>query len=140
MLQSSHDIDTAGMLTALGSLTPSATAPALQVISRFERKGFKLAALKLMVPDKALAEEHYKDLSSKPFFPDLIDYIISGPVVAMVSALLPAWLKSQPRGAAASCDMQSSHERPPVRRHLFNEAGRHGERTPGKPQPCIESS
>jgi nucleoside-diphosphate kinase len=38
-----------------------------------------------MVPDRALAEEHYGELSSKPFFPDLIDYIISGPVVAMVS-------------------------------------------------------
>jgi nucleoside-diphosphate kinase len=55
-----------------------------EVISRFERKGFRLAGLKLMVPDRALAEEHYGELSSKPFFPDLIDYIISGPVVAMV--------------------------------------------------------
>ncbi|KAK9812423.1 hypothetical protein WJX73_009650 [Symbiochloris irregularis] len=54
------------------------------VISRLERKGFRLAALKLFQPDKALAEEHYKDLSSKPFFKDLVDYIISGPVVAMV--------------------------------------------------------
>lgn len=51
-----------------------------------EKKGFKLAALKLFQPDKALAEEHYKDLSSKPFFKDLVDYIISGPVVAMVRA------------------------------------------------------
>lgn len=60
----------------------------LQVISRFERKGFKLAALKLMVPERALAEDHYGELSSKPFFPDLIDYIVSGPVVAMVSSQL----------------------------------------------------
>jgi nucleoside-diphosphate kinase len=55
-----------------------------EVISRFERKGFRLAALKLAVPERSLAEEHYKDLSSKPFFPDLIDYITSGPVVCMV--------------------------------------------------------
>ena len=38
----------------------------------------------MFVPSKQLAEEHYKDLSSKPFFPKLVDYIISGPVVAMV--------------------------------------------------------
>jgi len=39
------------------------------------------------VPERTLAEEHYKDLSSKPFFPDLIDYITSGPVVCMVRCL-----------------------------------------------------
>lgn len=55
-----------------------------EVISRFERKGFRLAALKMQIPSKELAEEHYKDLSSKPFFPDLISYITSGPVVCMV--------------------------------------------------------
>ena len=55
-----------------------------EIIHRFERKGFTLKALKMFVPSKQLAEEHYKDLSSKPFFPKLVDYIISGPVVAMV--------------------------------------------------------
>lgn len=55
------------------------------MIDRLERKGFRLAALKLFRPDKALAEEHYKDLSSKPFFRNLVEYIVSGPVVAMVS-------------------------------------------------------
>lgn len=54
------------------------------MIDRLERKGFRLAALKLFRPDKALAEEHYKDLSSKPFFRNLVEYIVSGPVVAMV--------------------------------------------------------
>lgn len=54
-------------------------------MSRFERKGFRLAALTMQIPSKALAEEHYKDLSSKPFFSDLISYITSGPVVCMVS-------------------------------------------------------
>lgn len=42
-----------------------------------------MRALKMFVPSKQLAEEHYKDLSSKPFFKDLVEYIISGPVVAM---------------------------------------------------------
>lgn len=56
-----------------------------EIISRFERKGFTLKGLKMFVPSKDLAEEHYKDLSSKPFFKDLVSYITSGPVVAMVS-------------------------------------------------------
>ena len=55
-----------------------------EIIGRFERKGFKLTALKFFVPPRSLAEEHYKDLSSKPFFGDLVSYICSGPVVAMV--------------------------------------------------------
>ncbi|CAL5229765.1 g13150 [Coccomyxa viridis] len=55
-----------------------------EIIGRFERKGFTLRGLKLFTPKKQLAEEHYKDLSQKPFFKDLVDYITSGPVVAMV--------------------------------------------------------
>ncbi|XP_009778027.1 nucleoside diphosphate kinase 2, chloroplastic-like [Nicotiana tabacum] len=54
-----------------------------EIISRFEKKGFKLTGLKLFECPKELAEEHYKDLQSKPFFPKLIDYITSGPVVCM---------------------------------------------------------
>ena len=55
-----------------------------EIIGRFERKGFTLRGLKLFTPGRELAEEHYKDLSQKPFFKDLVDYITSGPVVAMV--------------------------------------------------------
>ena len=55
-----------------------------EIVGRFERKGFTLRGLKLFTPEKELAEEHYKDLSQKPFFKDLVDYITSGPVVAMV--------------------------------------------------------
>jgi nucleoside-diphosphate kinase len=55
-----------------------------EIISRFERKGFQLRALKLFQTPRDIAEEHYKDLSSKPFFPALVDYILSGPVVCMV--------------------------------------------------------
>ncbi len=61
-----------------------------EVIWRFERKGFKLIGLKLQTPSRELAEEHYADLSSKPFFKDLVNYIISGPVVCMVSGLTSA--------------------------------------------------
>ncbi|XP_066355973.1 uncharacterized protein [Miscanthus floridulus] len=53
------------------------------VISRFEKKGFLLKGLKLFQCPKDLAQEHYKDLKDKPFFPKLIDYITSGPVVCM---------------------------------------------------------
>lgn len=55
-----------------------------EIIARFERKGLKLVALKMMTPSKALLEEHYKDLSAKSFFPGLIAYMSSGPVVCMV--------------------------------------------------------
>ena len=79
------------------------------MISRFERKGFKLAGLKLMVPDRALAEEHYGELSSKPFFPDLIDYIISGPVVAMVSITLRSDQLPMPAAATDFAGRRSSH-------------------------------
>ncbi|XP_027121423.2 nucleoside diphosphate kinase 2, chloroplastic [Coffea arabica] len=54
-----------------------------EIISRFEKKGFKLTGLKLFRCPKELAEEHYKELQSKPFFPKLINYITSGPVVCM---------------------------------------------------------
>ncbi|KAL6973094.1 Nucleoside diphosphate kinase II, chloroplastic [Sarracenia purpurea var. burkii] len=54
-----------------------------EIISRFEKKGFKLTGLKLFQCPKELAEEHYKDLKSKSFFPKLIHYITSGPVVCM---------------------------------------------------------
>jgi nucleoside-diphosphate kinase len=51
---------------------------------RFEDKGFKLTALKLTTPSPALLAEHYRDLSAKPFFPKLMGYMSSGPVVCMV--------------------------------------------------------
>ncbi|KAL5543952.1 hypothetical protein UlMin_007736 [Ulmus minor] len=54
-----------------------------EVISRFEKKGFKLTGLKLFQCSRDLAEEHYKDLKAKSFFPKLIEYITSGPVVCM---------------------------------------------------------
>ena len=54
------------------------------IIQRFEQKGFFLRGMKMMQTEKAHAEKHYADLSSKPFFGDLVDYMCSGPVVCMV--------------------------------------------------------
>lgn len=55
-----------------------------EIIARFEKKGFKLAGLKLIQMSKELAETHYGEHKGKPFFEGLVDYITSGPVVAMV--------------------------------------------------------
>ena len=55
-----------------------------EIISRFEKKGLKLVAMKLMVIPKETAEKHYGEHKDKKFFPSLISYITSGPVLAMV--------------------------------------------------------
>ncbi|KAH0633432.1 hypothetical protein KY284_036218 [Solanum tuberosum] len=55
-----------------------------EIIGRFEKKGFSLKGLKLITVNHAFAEKHYADLSAKPFFNGLVEYIVSGPVVAMV--------------------------------------------------------
>ncbi|NEQ63914.1 MAG: nucleoside-diphosphate kinase, partial [Moorea sp. SIO4A1] len=53
-----------------------------QIIQRFETKGFTLVGLKLMNVSRELAEQHYAVHKERPFFPKLIEFIISGPVVA----------------------------------------------------------
>merc|ERR1712142_693712 len=55
-----------------------------EIIKRFENKGFKLVAMKYMQASVEHLEKHYADLSKKPFFPGLVKYMASGPVVAMV--------------------------------------------------------
>lgn len=54
------------------------------IIARFENKGLKLIGLKMMRIDSELAKRHYDVHSDKPFFKDLVDFITSAPVVAMV--------------------------------------------------------
>jgi nucleoside-diphosphate kinase len=54
-----------------------------EVISRFERRGLTIVGLRLMQIDRPLAERHYAVHEGKPFYPGLIDYITSGPVVVM---------------------------------------------------------
>lgn len=55
-----------------------------EIISRLERRGLKLVAMKLMQVDDALARRHYGEHEGKPFFPGLVSFITSAPVVAMV--------------------------------------------------------
>ena len=57
-----------------------------RVIQRFEDKGLIMAGMKLMQISRDLAERHYAPHKGKPFYPGLIDYITSGPVVVMVLA------------------------------------------------------
>ena len=54
------------------------------ILSRFEARGLKIVGLKLMQVSSELAEEHYAEHKGKGFYPGLIGYITSGPVVAMV--------------------------------------------------------
>lgn len=54
------------------------------IICKFEERGFKLAALKFVQASENLLKNHYADLAKKPFFPELVRYMMSGPIVAMV--------------------------------------------------------
>ncbi len=65
---------------------PDAFARSLtgEIIARFERKGLRLAALRHMTMTRALAERHYAEHAERPFFGELVDFITSGPLVAMV--------------------------------------------------------
>jgi nucleoside-diphosphate kinase len=65
---------------------PDAFARSLtgEVISRFERKGLRIVALKQMRVERDLAERHYAEHTDKPFFADLVEFITGGPLVAAV--------------------------------------------------------
>ena len=54
-----------------------------EVIRRLERKGLRLEKMRMLTIDEALARRHYAEHTEKPFFPELLDFVISGPVVAM---------------------------------------------------------
>lgn len=55
-----------------------------KIVSRYEAKGLKLVALKMQVISRDLAGKHYAEHAEKPFFPDLVKFITSGPTVQMV--------------------------------------------------------
>jgi nucleoside-diphosphate kinase len=55
-----------------------------EIIARFERKGLEIAALRSMTVSRELAERHYAEHSERPFFGELVDFITSGTIVAMV--------------------------------------------------------
>ena len=66
---------------------PDAVARGLtgEIIGRLERKGLKIVALEQRTLDRSTAEEHYAEHSGKPFFGELVDFITSGPLVALVA-------------------------------------------------------
>jgi nucleoside-diphosphate kinase len=55
-----------------------------EVVARFERKGLRIVAMELMRLERSTAEEHYDEHREKPFFSDLVEFITSGPLVALV--------------------------------------------------------
>ena len=55
-----------------------------EIIARFERKGLKIVALRHMTVTRELAERHYAEHSERPFFGELVEFITSGPIVAIV--------------------------------------------------------
>lgn len=65
---------------------PDAFARSLtgEIIARFERKGLRIVALRHMTVSRELAERHYAEHAEKPFFGELVEFITSGPIVAMV--------------------------------------------------------
>jgi nucleoside-diphosphate kinase len=54
-----------------------------EIIARFERRGLELRAARLLTVDRSLAEEHYAEHTEKPFFGELVDFITSGPTLAV---------------------------------------------------------
>ena len=55
-----------------------------EIVKRFEQRGYKLQGLKLFSASEELLRNHYSDLTEKKFFPDLLAYMLSGPVTCMV--------------------------------------------------------
>lgn len=56
-----------------------------EVISRVEGKGYIVTALRMMQADRALLERHYEEHKGKPFFEPLVEFMLSGPIVAIVA-------------------------------------------------------
>lgn len=56
-----------------------------EVIARIEAKGYKISALRMLQADRALLEKHYAEHQGKPFFEPLVEFMLSGPIVAIVA-------------------------------------------------------
>src|SRR5919108_882878 len=67
-------------------IKPDAFARGLtgEILARFERKGLRIAAMRHMQMERSLAEQHYAEHEGKPFYGELVDFITSGPLVALV--------------------------------------------------------
>ena len=74
------------METTLVLLKPDAVRRNLmsEIIGRFERRGFNFRGMRLLQLDRATAEKHYAEHSERPFFGELVDFMISAPVVVQV--------------------------------------------------------
>ena len=93
-----------------------------EVLSRIERKGFRIVALELRTLERAVAEVHYGEHAEKPFFGELVDFITSGPLVAAViegTEVISSWRSmmgaTNPANAAPgtirgdlACEMQNN--------------------------------
>ncbi len=55
-----------------------------EIITRIENKNYKITNMKMMNLDEAILKEHYAHLADKPFFPEIVEYMTSGPVVGMI--------------------------------------------------------
>ena len=73
------------MQTTLVLIKPDAVRRGLvsEILGRFERRGFRLRGLRLMALDRETAERHYAEHAERPFFGELVDFIIGGPLVAL---------------------------------------------------------
>jgi nucleoside-diphosphate kinase len=56
-----------------------------EVIARIEAKGYRIAAMRLLQADRVLLEKHYAEHQGKPFFEPLVEFMMSGPIVAIVA-------------------------------------------------------
>jgi len=56
-----------------------------EVIARIEAKGYKISALRMLQADRAILEKHYAEHRGKPFFEPLVEFMMSGPIVALVA-------------------------------------------------------
>lgn len=56
-----------------------------EVIARIERKGYKISALRMLMADKSTLELHYAEHHGKPFYEPLMEFMLSGPIVAMIA-------------------------------------------------------
>ena len=56
-----------------------------EVISRIESKGYKISALRMLTAEKSMLESHYAEHQGKPFYEPLMEFMLSGPIVAMIA-------------------------------------------------------
>merc|ERR1711977_727884 len=97
-----------------------------EIIGRFERRGYKLAAIKLVTPSKEHLEKHYEDLKGKPFFPGLIS---SAPPTRWPPSQAPSVATSPSMLAATSATAPTASTRP---RRRSTSGSRRRRSTPGR--------